>query len=151
MIIKDKVILIVEDSDEDFYSTKRAFNKAGLANNIFRCCDGEEALDYLFHREKFADSKLFPRPNIILLDLNLPKMDGREVLTIIKQAHELKAIPIIVLTTSSDDRDIEKCYEYGANSYVQKPVDIDGFMKAIARLKQYWLEIAILPKQEKSP
>ena len=142
------VILIVEDSDEDFYATSRAFVKSGIANNIHRCVDGEDALDYLYHRGKYEDSKSAPSPNVILLDLNLPKKDGREVLEIIKKDSKLSQIPVIVLTTSSDERDIDYCYSVGANSYIQKPVDLDGFMKAIQRLKDYWFEIVLLPKKK---
>jgi len=125
-----KTILIIEDSPEDYEATKRAFRKAGLKNQINRCEDGDEALDYLFHRGPYADSATAPRPDIILLDLNLPGTDGREVLQEIKADKEICNIPVIVLTTSEDERDIESCYRYGANSYVKKPVDLQGFIRA---------------------
>jgi CheY-like chemotaxis protein len=136
-------ILLVEDSPEDFETTERAFRKSGLKNPILRCADGDEALDFLFRRGSHAGA---PRPGVILLDLNLPGTDGREVLTEIKADPDLKQIPVIVLTTSSDDRDVSACYRAGANSYVQKPVDLDGFMQAIERLNDYWFEVVILPK-----
>jgi CheY-like chemotaxis protein len=136
-------ILLVEDSPEDFETTQRAFRRSGLKNPILRCADGDEALDFLFHRGSHADA---PRPGVILLDLNLPGTDGREVLAEIKGDAELKQIPVIVLTTSSDDRDVQACYQAGASSYIQKPVDVEGFMRAIERLNDYWFEVVILPK-----
>jgi two-component system response regulator len=139
-------ILLVEDSPEDFEATVRAFKKSGLKNPIVRCEDGDSALDYLFRRGQWADPESSPRPGVILLDLNLPGTDGREVLQEIKKHDQLRHIPIIVLTTSNDDRDVEGCYQAGANSYVQKPVDMDGFIRAIERLNGYWFEVVVLPK-----
>jgi CheY-like chemotaxis protein len=140
--------LLVEDSPEDFETTERAFRKSGLRNPIVRCADGDEALDYLFRRGQYAAPAKSPRPGVILLDLNLPGTDGREVLTEIKADPVLKQIPVVVLTTSRDDRDVDACYKAGANSYIQKPVDMDGFLKAIERLNGYWFEVVILPKGE---
>lgn len=140
-------ILIVEDSDEDFFTTQRAFKKANLKNPVFRCSSGDEALDFLYKRGDYA-SYDDTKPGIILLDLNLPGTDGRDVLEEVKKNDEFKTIPIVILTTSSDERDINKCYECGANSYVQKPVDLDSFMDAIKRLKDYWFEVVIVPKKE---
>jgi CheY-like chemotaxis protein len=139
-------ILLVEDSPEDFETTERAFRRSGLKNPIYRCADGDEALDFLHRRGQYSDSDKAPRPGVILLDLNLPGTDGREVLSEIKNDPGLKQIPVIVLTTSKDERDVEVCYRCGANSYIQKPVDLDGFMKAIERLNDYWFEVVILPK-----
>jgi CheY-like chemotaxis protein len=139
-------ILLVEDSPEDFETTERAFRRSGLKNPIYRCADGDEALDYLHRRGQYADPQKSPRPGVILLDLNLPGTDGREVLSDVKNDPGLKQIPVIVLTTSKDERDVEVCYLCGANSYIQKPVDLDGFMKAIERLNDYWFEVVILPK-----
>jgi two-component system response regulator len=136
-------ILLVEDSPEDFETTQRAFRRSGLKNPILRCADGDEALDFLFQRGSHADA---PRPGVILLDLNLPGTDGREVLAELKASDDLKQIPVIVLTTSSDERDVQACYKAGASSYIQKPVDVEGFMKAIERLNDYWFEVVILPK-----
>ena len=140
-------LLLVEDSPEDREATTRALTRAGLANPIYWCGNGDEALDYLFQRGKYADAAQSPRPSVILLDLNMPGTDGREVLAEVKNTAHLKAIPIIVLTTSTDERDIAACYEMGANSYVKKPVDLEGFMLAVQRLKDYWFEVVILPKQ----
>ena len=125
-----QLILIVEDNDDDYFATMRAFKKANLANPIRRCTTGDQALDYLLQRGEFAAADAAPRPSIILLDLNLPGTDGREVLRIIKQ-------------------DIEQCYAAGSNSYVRKPVDFEGFVLAIARLSDYWLNVSILPKDGK--
>lgn len=138
-------ILIIEDSDEDFEFAEIAFENANMNNPIFRCVDGEEALDFLRQEGKYVSDDVAPRPSLILLDLNLPGTDGREVLSEIKSDPSLRAIPVIVLSTSSDDQDIESCYQEGASSYMQKPVNLDGFFKAISNLKHYWLESVMLP------
>jgi len=143
-----QLILLVEDNPEDFETTLRAFQKTNVCNPVFHCEDGDDALDYLYRRGPYAEPGKAPRPGVILLDLNLPGTDGREVLREIKTDPELKRIPVIVLTTSSDDRDIRSCYDDGANSYVQKPVDLNGFIQAIQHLKDYWFEISLLPKRE---
>ena len=145
MMTPDQTILIVEDSPEDFVATERALRKSGLRNSIEHCIDGDEALDFLYQRGEYAGVR---RPGIILLDLNLPGTDGREVLGEIKQDPELKKIPVVVLTTSTDERDIEACYASGANSYVQKPVDLNGFVKSIQRLKDYWFQIVVFPRTD---
>ena len=146
---ESQLILIVEDNDDDFIATMRAFKKSNLVNPVRRCTNGEQALDYLLQRGEFSAIGAAPRPNLVLLDLNLPGTDGREVLRAIKAAPELKKIPVIVLTTSNAEQDIEQCYAAGANSYVQKPVDFESFIRAIARLSEYWLNISILPKNIK--
>lgn len=138
-------ILIVEDSDDDYTATLRAFHKAGLANKIVRCSNGDQALDYLYRRGEYAGTEA-EHPGIVLLDLNLPGTDGRDILKRIKADEDLKKIPVVVLTTSDAEIDIESCYAAGANSYIQKPVDLMGFMQSIARLKEYWFEVVILPK-----
>jgi len=143
---ESQTILIVEDSDDDFFATMRAFRKANLANPVQRCTNGDQALDFLLQRGEFSSPGKYPRPSIVLLDLNLPGTDGRSVLNTIKSAAELQKIPVIILTTSHDQHDIESCYAAGANSYVQKPVDFDGFMRVIARLSDYWFNVSILPK-----
>lgn len=148
MLEKKHMILIAEDSDEDFFTLNRALKKAGLANDIYRCIDGEDILDYLYNRGKYGDKKMYSLPNMILLDLNMPKKDGKEVLEVIKKDSKLCNIPIIVLTTSIDEHDIAKCYAMGANSYIQKPVNFERFMEMVKQLKNYWFEIVILPKNE---
>jgi CheY-like chemotaxis protein len=142
-----QIILIVEDSDDDFIATTRAFKKANLLNPIQRCNTGDKALDYLYKRGEFSAPDSAPRPGMILLDLNLPGTDGREVLGIIKSDPHLRQIPVIVLTTSGAEQDIARCYDAGANTYVKKPVDLVGFIEAITRLKEYWLGVAVLPKE----
>lgn len=132
-------ILIVEDSEDDFDATKRAFSKANLMNRIDHASTGEEALSYLEEHKDLL-------PGIILLDLNMPGLDGRKTLEIIKQQRELRKIPVVILTTSDDERDVTACYDLGANTYIQKPVDFDGLITAIRQLKEYWFGIALLPK-----
>lgn len=132
-------ILMVEDSDDDYDATMRAFKKANLRNPIHRVASGSEALEWLRNATV--------KPGLILLDLNMPGMDGRKTLEVIKQEEALRNIPVVVLTTSSDERDVQGCYRLGANTYVQKPVDLDNLFAAIQRLKEYWFEIAILPRE----
>ncbi len=147
MLDPTRPILVVEDSPEDYETTLRAFRRAGLRNRMLRCETGDEALDFLHRRGRYADPSMSPRPAIILLDLNLPGTDGRDVLIEIKRAEPLAPIPVVVLTTSSDTRDVQACYAAGANSYVQKPVDLDGFMEAIRLLSEYWFDVVILPRE----
>ncbi len=145
---ENRSILVVEDSPEDWLIMQRAIGKSNLKNRIFRVADGDEALDYLHRRGAYADPSSAPLPCIILLDLNLPGTDGREVLAEIKSDPKLCTIPVVVLTTSKDERDIESCYAHGASSYINKPVDMERFLAAIARLRDYWFEIVVLPKEE---
>jgi len=140
-------ILLVEDSPEDAEATLRAFKKASMGNTIYHCKDGDEALDYLWQKGAYAAPGAAPRPGLILLDLNMPGTDGREVLGEIKKDPNLCQIPVIVLTTSADERDIAGCYSAGANSYIQKPVDMKGFLDSIQRLVDYWYQIVLLPKK----
>ncbi len=149
---RPQTILIVEDSDDDYFATARALKKAGLSNPLRRCINGDQALDYMYRRGEFSESpdlpEPAPKPGIILLDLNLPGTDGREVLRVLKHDPVLHKIPVIVLTTSGAEQDIQRCYDAGANSYVQKPVDMHGFVVAMTRLKEYWFEVAILPRSD---
>jgi CheY-like chemotaxis protein len=138
-------ILLVEDSPEDFDITVRAFRKTKVTNPIFRCADGDEALDFLHQRGDFVDTTKAPRPAFILLDLNLPGTDGREVLIAIKRSDHLKKIPVVILTTSSNDGDIEACYQAGASSYIQKPVELANFLSIVQHLKEYWFEMVLVP------
>ncbi|MGJ8624402.1 MAG: response regulator [Yoonia sp.] len=140
-------ILIIEDNDDDYEACVSALTLDGnLANGLDRCETGDEALDYLLRRGNFSGENAPARPGLILLDLNLPGTDGREVLAEIKNHDELKAIPVVIMTTSGDDTDIESCYRDGANSYVVKPIDLEGFYGAINRLREYWFEIVVLPE-----
>ena len=140
-----QTILIVEDNDIDFEATHRAFIRGGIINPIQRCSDGDDALDYLFQRGRY-DEATAPRPGLVLLDLNLPGTDGREVLREAKGADATKKIPIIVLTTSGYEHDVDECYRDGANSYIQKPVGVSSLFETIQRLRDYWLGLTILPK-----
>jgi two-component system, response regulator len=140
-------ILLVEDNQDDYEATCRAFNKASLHNPIVWCKSGRDALDYLRREGAYKDARRISRLGLVLLDLNMPGMDGRKTLEAIKQDNALKRIPVIILTTSADERDIAACYHAGANTYVQKPVSFEGLIEAIKRLKAYWFEIALLPKE----
>jgi len=144
---KMRSILVVEDNPDDYEATIRALKKAELYNRVSWCRSGREALDFLRHAGKYAEEGN-ERPGLILLDLNMPGIDGRKTLQLIKSDMVLKQIPVVVLSTSADERDIEICYRMGANSYVQKPVSFDGLTEAMKRLKRYCLEIGILAQEE---
>ncbi len=145
MIEASQPILVVEDNAADFFATERGLRRAGLANVIVHAEDGEQALDYLSGNGKYAGQGL-QKPGIVLLDINLPGLNGGEVLERIRATEHLRLVPVVMLTTSSDERDVQMAYRLGANSYIQKPVDLDGFMAALKRLKDYWFELVILPK-----
>ena len=140
------VILVIEDSDEDFEATIRAFRKAEVRREVRRCADGDEAMDYLHRRGAFADAASSPRPALVMLDLNMPGTDGREVLEEMKRDESTRMTPVIVLTTSSSPRDIEACYEAGASSYIIKPVDFERFSRSIRSLAEYWFGTVALPR-----
>jgi CheY-like chemotaxis protein len=137
-------LLLVEDSPEDRVATIRAFQKCGMLNPIISCVDGDDALDFLYRRGKYGDSAKAPRPGVILLDLNLPGTDGRQVLVEIKRDPDLKTIPVVILSTSTDARDIGSSYHAGASSYVRKPVNVPDFMLAMQRFKDWWFDVVIL-------
>lgn len=137
-------ILVVEDSDEDFETLTRLMKRACIINPIFRCCDGEEALDFLNQEGAYGQAKKAPRPSLVLLDLNLPGTDGREVLQHVKQNASLSAIPVVILTTSSNPKDLEFCYANGANSYLLKPMSLKKFQRSIQILIDYWFEAVTL-------
>jgi len=132
-------ILIVEDNPNDAEMALRALKKNNLTNNVLVVGDGEEALDFIFAKGKFAGREKKTRPKIILLDLKLPKVDGLEVLKEIKSNPETKIIPVIVLTSSKEETDIMRSYLLGVNSYIVKPVDFDKFVDAVRDLGLYWL------------
>jgi two-component system, response regulator len=132
-------ILLVEDDETHAMLIIRSFESMRI-EKIYWVCDGEEAMDYLLHREAFADRKKSPRPDLILLDLKIPKLDGHEVLWRIKNLDELKAIPVVVLTTSHNERDLRKAYLNHANSYLVKPLGIDQFLQLTQHLSLHWLE-----------
>ncbi|MBE9200135.1 MULTISPECIES: response regulator [unclassified Nodularia (in: cyanobacteria)] len=138
-------LLVIEDSDEDFEAFSRIMKKQSVVNPVFRCKDGEEALDFLYRNGSYRDRQKYPRPAIILLDLNLPGTDGREILEQIKQDDNFKHIPVVVFTTSSNPKDIEICYRYCVASYILKPIDINRLVETIQTFVTYWLDIVILP------
>lgn len=138
-------ILLVDDTEADVKITLRAFEKARLRNNIFVVQDGDEALDFLNHRGEFSDHQQYPRPGIILLDINMPKIDGFEVLKAIKTDDNLKTIPVVMLTSSKDHQDVLKSYNYGASSYIPKPVDYGEFLRVVESFNFYWSIINRLP------
>jgi two-component system, response regulator len=146
-LTQSQSILLVEDNQDDYEATCRAFQKANLSNPVIWSKSGRDALDILKKDGAHKDAHDGSRPGLVLLDLNMPGIDGRKTLEVIKQDDELKQIPVIILTTSADDRDVQACYQMGANTYVQKPVSFDGLIEAIKRLKAYWFEIALLPKE----
>ncbi len=135
-------ILLVEDSPADVLIAREALTEAKLINNIHVTEDGVEALDFLYKRGKFAS---VPRPDLILLDLNLPRKNGREVLEEIKADASLKSIPVVVLTTSSAEEDILRSYNLHANCYVVKPVEFESFVRAVQSIQQFWFSIVALP------
>ena len=139
-------ILIVEDNPNDAEMALRALKKNNLANNVLLVNDGEMALDFIFAKGKFAGREEAPRPKIILLDLKLPKVDGLEVLKAIKSNSKTKIIPVIVLTSSKEEKDMVESYRLGVNSYIVKPVDFDKFVVAVRDLSLYWLLLNQQPK-----
>lgn len=135
-------ILLVEDNPGDVELTREALETARVSNRLHVVDDGAEAIDFLFRRGKFA---LAPRPDIILLDLNLPNKDGREVLSEIKADANLSQIPIVVLTTSQADEDILRAYQLHANCYITKPIDFNQFLRIVASIQDFWLNVVKLP------
>ena len=135
----DKEILLVEDNPDDVELTRIAFREAKVANNLVVVNDGAEALDYLFARGVHAGRDPDDLPSIVLLDLNLPRVDGREVLQAIREDPRTRSLPVVVLTTSTEPFDLESAYALGVNSYIQKPVDFERFVWAVKQVGLYWL------------
>lgn len=141
MTVEQVEILLVEDNPSDEELTLHALRKKNLVNKIHVVRDGEEALDYIFCRGVYADNTFEHQPKLILLDLKLPKVDGLEVLRQIKGDLRTKPIPVVVLTSSKEERDLIESYKLGVNSYIQKPVDFDDFRKTIEQVGLYWLVV----------
>ena len=137
-------ILLVEDNPGDIRLTKEAFKEGKVRNNLNIVEDGEEAMAFLRQEGEYSDA---PRPDLILLDLNLPKKDGREVLLDIKNDQKLRTIPVVILTTSKAEEDILKTYNLHANCYINKPVDFDQFINVIKTIEVFWLSVVMLPPQ----
>ncbi|MBN1568792.1 MAG: response regulator [Acidobacteria bacterium] len=136
-------ILLVEDSPSDTDLTIEAFREGSLPSNLRHVEDGVEAMEFLHRKQAYCDA---PRPDLILLDLNLPRKDGREVLAELKSHPDLRTIPVVVLTTSRDDQDIAQAYSLQANCYIAKPVDFEQFVKVVRAIEHFWLEVATLPQ-----
>jgi len=143
--MKEKHILLVEDDPDDVKLTLKALEKSRVANRVEVVWDGIEALDYLFGTGKFAGRDIAMRPQLILLDLKMPKMDGLEVLRRIRSDERTKLLPVVILTTSTEDRDRIESYKLGANSYIRKPVDFHQFADAVEHLGLYWLVLNQAP------
>jgi chemotaxis family two-component system response regulator Rcp1 len=137
-------ILLVEDSPGDVRLTKEAFKDAKVHINLHVVPDGVEAMAFLERTGKHAHA---PRPDLILLDLNLPRKDGREVLSEIKQNPSFKVIPVVILTTSASEMDIRQSYQFHANCYISKPVDLEGFLKVVRSIDNFWLSVVQLPRE----
>jgi CheY-like chemotaxis protein len=142
-------ILMADDDSDDRQLTREALEDARLINDIRFVENGEELMDYLHRRGKFAPPAETPRPGLILLDLNMPRKDGREVLKELKQDPELRSIPVVVLTTSKSDEDIYRSYDLGVNSYIVKPVTFEALVDILQTLEKYWFEIVELPGKAK--
>ena len=132
-------ILLVEDNPDHAELVIRNLREGKLANRVFHVEDGEAALDFLFNRGSYSDREKYPRPHLVLLDLRLPKVDGIEVLKVVKGSDLLKSIPVVILTTSAAERDLAMAYQHYVNSYLTKPVDFDSFSNLLRDLGFYWL------------
>lgn len=143
--VKPIVILMADDDDDDFMLTKKALGESKLLNTLIRVRDGEELIEYLHRKGEYNDLNA-PRPGVILLDLNMPRKDGREALKEIKGDDNLRNIPVVVFTTSKAEEDIYKTYQLGVNSFITKPVTFDNLTNVMRTLGNYWFEIVELPK-----
>ncbi len=139
------VILVAEDDAGDRILIGESLQATKICKRVQMVVDGEEAMDYLYHRGRYAVPAFAPRPDLILLDLNMPRLGGTELLARLKADSERKGIPIVAFTTSGRDEDVSQCYEIGVNSYVQKPTDFDQFQLVLQTLEHYWLEVCRLP------
>ena len=147
---KPITLLLADDDPDDRLLARQALEKSRLANDL-RCVeDGEELLDYLRRRGKYADPKESPRPGLVLLDLNMPRKDGREALREIKSDPKLRDIPVVVLTTSKAEEDIARSYNLGVNSYITKPVKFSALVEVMKALGKYWFEIVELPGDQRA-
>jgi CheY-like chemotaxis protein len=142
---KPITILMAEDDADDRMLVKDAFRESRLGNDLFFVQDGEELMDYLLHQDEYANAASAPRPGLILLDLNMPRKDGREALVEIKADPNLRRIPVVVLTTSKAEEDILRTYDLGAAGFITKPVTFEGLVEVVKSLGKYWFEIVELP------
>ena len=146
-IMRPITILLADDDPDDRLLTRDAFEESRLRNALEMVEDGEELMDYLHGRGQYVDTQAKPRPNLILLDLNMPRKDGREALKEIKSCPELRNIPVVVLTTSKAEEDILRTYDLGVNSFIVKPVTFDGMVEVLKTIGKYWFEIVELPRE----
>ncbi len=142
---KSIILLLADDDPDDREMTRRALDKHRLANDFYTVPDGEELLDFLHHRGKYAPPAASPTPGIVLLDLNMPKKDGYEALAEIKADPALRRIPIVVLTTSNAEQDISRAYDLGSNSFISKPISLSKLADVMMVLGQYWFQTVKLP------
>ena len=138
-------LLVIEDSDEDFAALARIITKAKISSPVYRCEDGESALEFLHHQGEYQDQYLAPRPSLIVLDLNLPGTDGKEVLTEIKQDENLQTIPVVILSTSSNPKDVDACYRHGVSGYMVKPMGVERLNQLVKTFLEYWFNTVELP------
>jgi CheY-like chemotaxis protein len=141
------VILMADDDPDDRLLTQEAIEESRLINRLQFVEDGEHLLDYLFRRGPYTDETKYPMPDLILLDLNMPRLDGREALAIIKNDAKLRKIPVVILTTSKAEEDILRTYQLGANSYITKPVTFEGLVDVAKSIGRYWFTIVRLPSR----
>ncbi len=146
-----KVILMAEDDDDDFLLATDALREARFVNALMRVRDGQELLDYLRRKAPYHDNEKYPMPAVVLLDLNMPRVDGRTALREIKADQNLRHVPIIVLTTSHAEEDIVRSYEFGVNSFIIKPVTFPALVDAIRILGRYWFELVELSPKTEAP
>ncbi len=146
---KNLVILIADDDADDRLMTREAFEELQVPNDLFFVKDGVELLDYLNRRGAYTDQESCPRPGLILLDLNMPRMDGREALKAIKKDDNLKSIPVSIFSTSQAEEDVLRSYNLGVNCFITKPVSFKGLVTVIAQLNSFWFELVSLPMNNK--
>lgn len=144
-LVRKPALLIVEDSDDDFEAYQRYLSRSELKVPVYRCIDGDDAIAFLYQTGKYVDPDSAPQPGLIWLDLNLPGTDGREVLSQIKQDSNLKRIPVVIFSTSSDPKDIKICYERGIAGYVTKPTNTSQLKRNIEMVLNYWFTVCNLP------
>ena len=142
---RNVVILLAEDDPGDQELTRRALENDAFATDLRIVADGEEVLEYLERRGRYEHAGTAPSPDLILLDLNMPKMNGREVLEVLRQNPATARIPVVVLTTSQQEADILRSYDLGCNSFIQKPVELDAFVETVRKLGDYWFDVVTLP------
>ena len=145
MLVKPIIILLVEDNPGDAELAREALDYDKMNNELHVVDDGEKAMEFLHREGSYADA---PRPDLILLDLNLPKKDGRQVLAEIKSDNNLKRIPVVILTTSKSEADVIKTYDLHANCYITKPIDLNQFLHVVRSIEEFWMSIVVLPPRE---